>query len=174
MLSSPVFYARIFALLIFFSPVLRANGTDFFTKKVAPILSDRCLSCHNNSEANGELSFSTAEKLFAGGESGTVIEKDDPDNSLLIDYVSGDEPEMPKDAKPLSTNEIAVLRKWIERGAHWPAGLELRSPEVSETNWWSLQPLRRPTVPRLPEQLATLARNPIDHFVLDGPGTFPA
>ena len=93
--------ARSFALLIIFlAPVLRANESDFFAEKVAPILSARCLSCHNDTEAKGELSFSTAEKLFAGSESGTVIEKGDPDNSLLIDYISGDEPEMPKDAEP--------------------------------------------------------------------------
>ena len=161
--------ARLFPLLIIFlflAPVLRAAETDFFAKQVAPILSGRCLSCHNETEAEGELSFSTAESLFAGGESGQVIEKGDPDNSLLIHYVSGDEPEMPRDADPLSAAEIATLRKWIEQGARWPAGLELRPPEVSDTDWWSLQPLRRPAVPRIPEPLAALARNPLDHFVL--------
>ncbi len=156
---------NVFLFMTLAAPVVYGAEPGFFARNVAPILSAHCVSCHNNDDANGDLSFATAAKLFAGGESGPVIEAGDPDSSLLIDYISGDEPEMPQDAEPLSADQIAVIRKWIEQGAEWPQGLELRPPVVSDLNWWSLLPLRRPAVPQVSDEFADCVDNPVDQFV---------
>ena len=43
-----------------------------------------------------------ARQRLAGGESGAAIVPGKPDESLLLDYISGDKPEMPKNAPPLA------------------------------------------------------------------------
>src|SRR5262245_47837218 len=102
----------------------------FFRAKVAPILESRCLRCHGGRATKGGLSLATADALRAGGDSGPAVEPGRPGESLLIEKVTGDPPEMPKGGKPLSTDEVATLRRWIERGAHWPDGLALNEPKA--------------------------------------------
>ena len=86
-----------------------------------------------------------------------------PDESLLLDYISGDKPEMPKDDKPLSAAEVAAIREWIASGAAWPAGVELTDKRQYDFNWWSLRPLERPSPPAVHSDWV---RTPIDAFIL--------
>ena len=101
---------------------------------------------------------------LAGGESGAAIVPGKPDESLLIQYISGDKPEMPKNASPLKPDEVLAIRHWIEAGAVWPAGPTLADRREIDANWWSLKPLVQHAVPQLD---STWVRTPIDAFVLD-------
>lgn len=134
-----------------------------FREQVAPIFETRCVHCHEGSKPKGGLSLVTAESLRAGGESGPVVVAGKPDESLLLEYVSGDEPQMPKGEKPLSAAEVATIRKWIASGAQWPAGVELRDKRQYDLDWWSLRPLNRPSVPVVESDWI---RTPIDAFIL--------
>ena len=58
-----------------------------FTRDVAPILQQRCLSCHNERDRRGGLSLQSAEAINAGGESGTVMEAGDAQSSYLLDLL---------------------------------------------------------------------------------------
>ena len=71
-----------------------------------------------------------------------------PDESLLLDMISGDTPEMPQKEKPLSKEEVAGIRSWIETGAHWPDGLTLNDRRFDGQRWWAFEPLGRPQVRR--------------------------
>jgi hypothetical protein len=117
----------IFAILVCssFGRMGIAFGDDLFRSEVAPIFEAHCLGCHSGPKPKGDFSLVAAESALAGGENGKVIEPGKPDESLLIAYISGDKPEMPKDEKPLSAGEVAVVRNWIESGAAWPKGLTL-------------------------------------------------
>ena len=148
-----------------FSTPLHGESDEFFRDQVAPILSQRCLSCHSDGEAKGGLSLSTASAAMSGGDNGPVIVKSAAEDSILLDYVSGDEPEMPKDGEPLSAQQIETIRRWIAHGANWPEGYELEPPAVTDTNWWSLLPLEAPDIPDVPWELADTAINPVDCFV---------
>ncbi|MDB5351719.1 MAG: Protein of unknown function (DUF1553)/Protein of unknown function (DUF1549)/Planctomycete [Planctomycetota bacterium] len=147
-----------FALLM----VGRGVAADDFRDKVAPILEARCVRCHGETAKKGGLALHTAEAMKAGGESGAAIEPGKPGESLLIEKITGVKPEMPKGGKPLSANEVAAIRRWIEAGAEWPKGLALKEPKAAAGPWWAIQPLNRPKVP----QATNWARNPIDAFVL--------
>jgi hypothetical protein len=92
-----------------------------------------------------------------------VFKAGSPDDSLLVQYISGADPQMPQQGKPLSANEVAAIREWIERGAAWPEGGELTDKRAIDLDWWSLRPLERPPVPSLD---STWIRTPIDAFVL--------
>ena len=83
------------------------------------------------------------ERTFAGGDSGAVIEPRNADASLLWQRVAADE--MPP-KHPLSDDEKALLRRWIESAS--AAGAPIRSIRFAittatraGTDWWSLQPL---------------------------------
>jgi hypothetical protein len=160
----------IFAILFAtFSPGIGKADEPFFRAKVAPILERRCVQCHGAEMSKGKLRLDTFERALAGGESGKVIEPGDATASLLLDYISGEKPEMPKDAAPLSADEVAAIRKWINQGAKWPKGMSLVDRKPLDTNWWSLRPLTRPPVPNKPEAPAKDSdwpRTPIDSFIL--------
>ena len=65
------------------------------------------------------------------------------------DAISGDKPEMPKTGPPLSKEEVALIRRWIESGARLSAkeGMELADTSKFGANWWSLKPLVHPACP---------------------------
>ncbi|MDA1049177.1 MAG: DUF1553 domain-containing protein [Planctomycetota bacterium] len=147
-------------------PSVASHADDDFESKVASILERRCVSCHNDDDREGELSLQSEEALRRGGENGVVIDRDDPMASLLLDYVSGDDPEMPKEGDPLSAAEVAVIREWILAGAKWSGAKRLEDKSVADRNWWSLEPLVRPVVPSVDDKLASEAATPIDMFIL--------
>lgn len=154
----PAFYL----LIVVMAGNVRADDR-LFRERVAPILEARCVHCHEGAKPKGGLSLVSAERLQMGGDSGPVFVAGKPDESLLLEYISGDEPQMPKDEKPLSPAEVAAIREWIASGAAWPAGAELTNKRQYDLNWWSLRPLERPSPPAVHSDWV---RTPIDAFIL--------
>jgi hypothetical protein len=145
----------------------QAQGADVdFRRDIAPIFERRCLSCHNGAEKKGKLSLQTEKEALAGGDNGAAIEPGKPAESLLLDYISGDKPEMPKKGPPLKKEEVALIRDWIAAGAKWPADFALLDRAVADSNWWSLQPLVRPPLPKLGTDDEKRVLTPIDAFIL--------
>src|SRR5438105_4832136 len=58
----------VFALLLL--PCVLAAEDDLFTQRIAPLLQEKCLSCHNPQKKEGELDLSTREVALKGGENG--------------------------------------------------------------------------------------------------------
>ncbi|MFT7680210.1 MAG: hypothetical protein ACI8QC_004216 [Planctomycetota bacterium] len=152
------------ACLLLASPVQQDVDTSFFEEHVAPILERACLSCHDTATHEGKLDLSSAGTALSGGEQAVIL-PGRPADSLLLITVSEDPPEMPKQGAPLSQAEIDKLRRWIAGGAPWPEGrtLTASAPEPPSAEWWSLQPLVKPTVP---ETHSDWVRNEVDAFVL--------
>ncbi len=78
--------------------------------------------------------------------------------SPLVKFIAGLDPEfkMPPKGKPLTPEEIGLVRAWIDAGAVWPdsASVKVRDP----LDWWSLKVPVKPPVPSGPA-------NPIDAFL---------
>jgi len=147
------------ALTILLSHSLRAQETiAHFERRVAPILAERCAICHNADKRGGGLDVTSRESLLKGGDGGPVIVPGNLDESSLLAMVTGAKPEMPKNSQPLTEPQLADLRKWIQEGALWPAGVKV-SPEL-----WSLSPIASPKTPRVAR--AKWATSAIDAFVL--------
>ena len=131
-----------------------------FRELVAPILQQRCLACHNSQVAKGGYSLETKEQAFLGH---SIVAGDAAASHLAQLIVASDPDErMPKNAKPLSKDEVAIIRKWIDAGAAWPAGHSLAQPIVSDFDWWSYKPIESVALP----DLGPAVSNPIDRFVL--------
>lgn len=129
-----------------------------FKDKVAPILESRCASCHNKDKREGGLNVTSLASLLEGGDSGPAVVPQKPDESWLLEMVSGDEPEMPKNSKRLTSGEITDLRRWIESGAEWPESVKVKAV------LWSLRPVANSDIPVVEDK--AWAKTPIDAFIL--------
>jgi hypothetical protein len=143
----------------------RRDVDSHFDRAVAPLLKRSCLGCHSGSKPKGGLDLTRRSSALAGGKHGPAIVPGETDGSLVWKRVAA--AEMPP-KKPLSQSDRAVLEEWIATGATWGRDLSVPAGNVAQkqdgSNWWSLQPLRRPEVPS--QAGSPWLRNPIDHFVL--------
>src|SRR5262245_41134596 len=130
-----------FCLVAAIDPVSAAEPD--FSKTIGPILTRRCLGCHNASEAKGELVLLSSEGLLKGGESGVVIDAAKPEESLLFKKVASGEmpPEENGKSQSLPKDEVELIRAWVMAGAKWPDGVTL-NPFAATTasraglDWW--------------------------------------
>ena len=154
------------SLLIAFGTVgsLTADEIDF-DKQIRPIFQDKCHECHGPDTQEAGLRLDLKTFAFDGGDSGAVIVPGKSDESKLIKLISGEDPEvkMPP-GEDLSTDDIDLLKNWIDAGADWPDDPESANNVAS--NHWSFQPIKRPQVPGVPQHSQEWVRNPIDAFVL--------
>ena len=132
-----------------------------FDETIAPILVERCLSCHSGPDPKGKLDLGSRNAALRGGDSGAAFSANGLGESLLWERVeSGD---MPPE-EPLSKSERDSLRNWIQSGAVWgtdPIDVLQRTTNTrAGFDWWSLQRLKRPAVP-----VIAGAKTPVDAFV---------
>ena len=122
-----------------------AAADAHFRAKVAPLLSDRCVECHDADTGEGGLVLDKLTSARTGGDSGPAVVPGDADGSLLWQYV--DAGEMPPDGPALSDAEKSLLRDWIDAGARWPADAVLPLDTGPPPGLW----VRRLTVPEYVE-----------------------
>jgi WD40 repeat protein len=94
-----------------------ANAEISWSRQVKPILQKRCQGCHQPASQGGRLVLTTFEALRAGGASGAGFKPGRPEESLLVKYIVGNPPAMPKNAPPLTPGDIETIRRWIAEGA---------------------------------------------------------
>src|SRR5688572_4958565 len=93
-----------------------------FVDKVKPLLDSRCVSCHGPDKVKGGLRLDSRDAVLKAGESGQpAVVPGKPAHSLLLQVVmhSKKDLEMPPKEK-LTSNDVAVLERWIRDGAPWP------------------------------------------------------
>ncbi len=88
-----------------------------FYRQIRPVLQRNCAGCHQPSKLGGQLLLTTHAGLLKGGENGPAVVTGKPDESLMIDFISGEKPEMPRNADPLSPQQIQLISRWIAEGA---------------------------------------------------------
>jgi len=97
-----------------------------YRRDIAPVLQQRCMACHQAGNPSGGFNAETATSIAAAARSG-----------LLLDTLTGERPRMPKAGPPLTSPQVALLRRWVEQGAPDDSAGET-------TTWWSLRPLPAP------------------------------
>jgi hypothetical protein len=150
-----------FSAFLFLSWACKEKQIDFSTE-VKPILNKHCISCHGGVKRNGNFSVLFRHEAVDTTESGQLgIIPGDPEHSEMIRRITSDDPEvrMPYKEEPLSADDVEVLRKWIEQGAHWGDHWAYVAPKKVEV------PSGRRTagITRGDEW----ARHEIDYFILD-------
>lgn len=92
-----------------------------FDHVIKPVLEKKCMSCHNESKAKGELIMLDSTLLEEGGKNGTPFVRGNPNESLMIQRAHlpvEDKKHMPPKGKPqLTPEELELLTLWINAGA---------------------------------------------------------
>ena len=138
-----------------------------FVSDVQPILRERCFECHCQGSEEGGLNLGIKARAFEGGGHGPVILAGDSAGSRLVHLIAGIEPDKimpPKDSDPLTSEQIGILRAWIDQGAAWPKEADIADPRLEKAKThWAFQPLRRVKLPPVSDQ--QWPQTPIDHFI---------
>ncbi len=158
--------------LVVTAPLLGAEPTANLESQIAPLLIRHCVECHQGTDPAGGLRLTTRSGMVAGGDSGELLGADPGgDESLLLERVESGEmpPALKGQSQQLSSGDVLLLKRWIASGAGWPVDRTLdyfeRTTGVrAGRDWWSLQAIERPVVPRL--KSISQPVNPIDAFVL--------
>ena len=132
-----------------------------FNQDVQPILANRCFSCHGPDpemrKADLRLDLADWAMKKRQGHRDAIV-PGQPRKSELVKRIESKDPHylMPQtaqgEAKPMSADEIAILKEWIKQGA------------VYRPHWAFETPVR-PPVPRLNNN-AAWTKKPIDNFIL--------
>lgn len=100
---------------------------------IAPMMEQKCWSCHNANKIKGQLRMDKPELLAKGGEHGAIFKANDPHNSEMIKRVMldmNDEHHMPPKGKnPLTEQEISLVTWWIKNGAKFDVKVAQMKPD---------------------------------------------
>ncbi len=128
-----------------------------FARDIQPIFEASCVQCHGHGKAKGAFSLETRADFLFGGDAGTPAVAGHSGESLVVDLISGLDPEtvMPKKGRKLTTDQVAVFRAWIDQGLPWPQEITFAKREPANLRPRDLAALPVPrTFP-----------NPIDGYV---------
>jgi hypothetical protein len=111
-----------------------------FAQQIRPLLKRSCAGCHSGEKPRGLFRIDDRDAVLKGGASGeAAIVPGHSEKSPLIAYVSGRVPdsEMPPKAQrkrfpALKTDDVALLRAWIDQGAEWHKGVLLSVPKIAK------------------------------------------
>ena len=106
--------SRLFTIiaLLFAAPVAGAAEPSF-RADVAPILANRCVSCHGGQKAKGGYKLQSFADLLTAGKSGeTPVAAGKPNESELLTRLTETDlnRRMPPADEPLSVSEVEAVR----------------------------------------------------------------
>ncbi len=95
-----------------------ADETDFFERKIRPVLVEHCYECHAGDAdlIQGGLRLDDPGAMLRGGDSGPALMPGEPDKSLLLAAIRYDGLEMPPDGR-LDEKVMGDFETWIKLGA---------------------------------------------------------
>jgi mono/diheme cytochrome c family protein len=110
-------------------PAAAVSAVDF-EKDIKPLFEASCVKCHAKGKDKGGLSIETRDALMKGGDTGVAVIIGKSAESLLVEAVSGLDPDtaMPKKGTKWTPEQVGLLRAWIDQGASWPAGITFAKP----------------------------------------------
>ena len=113
-------------------------GPPDYGREVLPILEANCLRCHNAAKQEGGLLMESFDDLMRGGDSGErpIVPGHAEESPLILQLEGRAKPKMPP-KRDLPSDEIAVLRAWVDGGAVYSAprrvSLDERVPRIEQT-----------------------------------------
>ena len=112
-------------------------GQIDYPQDIQPIFNNHCLDCHTGSNGSGALKLNSYEDVMEGNSNnGPIVIPFNADSSLLhrvllpMPVTVPNEPiccQMPKNADPLSFDQITFIQDWINEGALGLSSLSLKS-----------------------------------------------
>lgn len=163
----------------FASPLCADEPTDsraqaevqFFESRIRPVLVENCYECHSadSKVVRGGLQLDHRDAMRAGGDSGPLMDTENPSDSLLIEALKHESFEMPPKRK-LPDEVIADFVTWIKQGAIDPR-TEVLHGKLKPVDWeaatehWAFKKIAEPVSPDCSEAVPSWIKNPIDQFI---------
>lgn len=139
-----------------------------FTNDIAPIFVAKCLTCHGPEKSKGRFRLDSFERLTRPGESKSPpLAAGMPERSELYRRLTASDADdrMPQKDDPLPAEQIALVARWIQQGAHFDG----RDPQ---TPLAELLPIaKQPDPPEIyhrPVPVQALAFSPDGHELAAG------
>ena len=125
-----------------------------FGRDIQPIFAKRCFACHGPDAFEGGLQLHKRDRALAETDSGErAIVPGNTEASAILERIAAEDADyrMPPKGKPLESEQIELIRRWIADGAEW------------QSHW-----AFRPSQPQKPPAVEKhdWVRNPIDAFIL--------
>ncbi|WP_437222185.1 DUF1553 domain-containing protein [Planctomicrobium sp. SH661] len=144
-----------------------ATSVIDFEKQISPIFAAKCLDCHGADLQESRFRLDRKTSLIRGGNSGEpAIVPGNSAESHLIRLVAGIDAGQvmpPKGGDLLTSDEISLLRAWIDQGAVWPGPDGVVIDEKVTSDHWSFQPLKAVSLPMVKSDRI---QTPVDTFIL--------
>jgi WD40 repeat protein len=148
--------------------VVELKRTDqiSYAKEIEPILYKKCISCHSGNIKESNLDLASYENLIKGGKRGAPIVPGKSMNSLMVKMAGKTQkPYMPpKLEDPLTPQELALIKLWIDQGAKAPSGVRVRPKVVLTALPANIKPIRAVAVSPDKSAVATGRGNQIYIF----------
>ncbi|MCI0420918.1 MAG: hypothetical protein L0312_17090, partial [Acidobacteria bacterium] len=123
------------------SPRLSESGE--ITAKISALFAQRCVQCHGEFVQQNELRLDSLAAALKGSASGSVIVPGNSEKSPLVRRLLGlDRPQMPYKSPPLSPEQTALVRHWIDAGAPGADSVEAITEAKPAKHWAYVKPLR--------------------------------
>jgi hypothetical protein len=103
-------------ILVILSPLAFAEEKTTYDDHVFPIFQQSCLNCHNPDKSKGGLDLSSFNSALKGGSGGKIVEAGDVGSTLISAVMQTSEKKMPPEGEKLSSDQIGILKRWIEGG----------------------------------------------------------
>ena len=88
-----------------------------YEKDIVPIFKKSCIECHKPDKKKGKLDMSTYADLIKGGKQGNPVKAGADGKILLVEMISGTEPEMPEKGDKLKPEQVELISRWVQQGA---------------------------------------------------------
>lgn len=120
-MSKPILFGAVLAA----AGILNAGAADKvdFAKEILPTFQE-CIKCHGPEKQKGKMRLDSRDAALKGGKTGPAFVAGDAAKSEMVRRISlpkSDDDFMPSEGEPLSKEKIALIKKWIDEGADWPA-----------------------------------------------------
>ena len=126
-----------------------------YNRDIRPILSKNCFACHGPDEHSRQAGVRLDAREYATGQKGglkAIVPGDRASSRVMVRIRHPKRPMPPPETgNKLTQEEIELIGRWIDQGAHYEAH-------------WAFEPPRRPALPEVKD--AGWPKNEIDYLVL--------
>jgi WD40 repeat protein len=155
--------------------VITLNRTEpvVYEKEIEPIFRNKCTVCHSGNQCKGKFDASTYASVMKGSGKGAVIVAGKSAESPLVKYAGKSfKPFMPpKDEEPLTPQELALIKLWIDQGAKPPSGMGEKPKIILSALPPSVTPVRALAI-STDKSMVVAGRGNQIHVYDAGSGTF--
>jgi mono/diheme cytochrome c family protein len=99
------------------------SSLTVYEKAIAPILTQKCISCHGPEKMKGQLQLQSPELIIKGGKDGNILNAIQNEEALILQRIhlpNVDEKHMPPiDKLQLTLEELTLLNKWVKAGGNF-------------------------------------------------------